>query len=222
MGEILQARHDHLADLTQAETLALLAIANRCKPKSRLASVAFQEIRDAIGFAHRSPTTGCSERTGRRVLKSLRDYGLIEIVQRGHKPRGKPTVAPIYQIAEKLVTSLVAQANSGSLRHETGKLVPPEPEACATAYPPTCGDSAINVREVHAREVHEEIPPANAKALAPPKGGTHKGEIVAAEAVRPQRLCATGCGRPSDVWNFIDGLGEVCDECYRTPKRWPR
>ena len=55
MGEILQARHDHLADLTQAETLALLAIANRCKPKSRLASVAFQEIRDAIGFAHRSP-----------------------------------------------------------------------------------------------------------------------------------------------------------------------
>ncbi|OBI98400.1 hypothetical protein A5661_15785 [Mycobacterium asiaticum] len=168
-GELGAARAGSLARLTQSETLALAAIINRCKPQGRTASVSLSQIRDWIGFVdeHR-PGVRCSESTAKRALKALTEYGLIEVVQRGHKPRGKPAVAPVYRVADelKLGSPRMTQATpdarvtlddpsyGGSSGHEAGKLGSQGPEARVTVPPLARGDSAVNVRTFN-----EEIPP---------------------------------------------------------------
>jgi hypothetical protein len=183
MGEVLAARGDALAGLTQAETLALLAIANRCKPRNRLASIGLAEIRDAIGFSDRSPD-GCSEKTARRALKTLKDWGLIEVVQRGHKPRGKPAVAPAYRVADelKLGTPLVSEASPESLGHTDRKLGTHGPKAWDMANSLTCDDPTLHVSTSHVSASHVKNPLSSSlRSDDIPQGGTMPEEILDAE-----------------------------------------
>lgn len=99
VGEVLEARAGQLVDLSQAETLALVAIAEKCHVDSRQGSVRMSYIEAAIGR---------SRRTAARALAQLRQRQLIRVVKRGYKSHGVAR-ASIYELSV-LVPSRAAQA----------------------------------------------------------------------------------------------------------------
>jgi hypothetical protein len=139
LGEVIDALEMGLK-LTQAERLALIAIAEKCHADTRQGSVRFDRIQAAVG---------ASRRTTERVLHNLRKRGIVWVVARGYKARGKLR-APIYQVA-KLPPIMVAEA--------TGVVFPPNRDelppnrrlasaksgrASATRVPLTWGASTID------------------------------------------------------------------------------
>lgn len=109
VGEVLGARAEHLADLTQAETLALVAIAEKCHVDSRQGSVRLAYIQAAIGK---------SQRTVVRTLGQLKDRGLIRVVKRGYKSHGVAR-ASVYELA-LLAPPRVAQAGGSGYATQDG------------------------------------------------------------------------------------------------------
>jgi len=102
VGEVIAARRGVLAYLSQAQTLALIAIANRCDTATRQHWVAYPEIMAAVG---------CSRRTAERTIAALKKDGWIEVVQRGYNTHGVVR-SPVYRLAELPPPKMAeAQAN---------------------------------------------------------------------------------------------------------------
>jgi hypothetical protein len=110
VGEVLAARADYLADLTPAQTLALVAIANRCAPATRQCWIANAEIQTVIGQ---------SQRTTERTLGLMRERGVIRMVKRGYKTHGV-TRAPVYELA-LLPPPKMAGADDGAPATQVGE-----------------------------------------------------------------------------------------------------
>ena len=91
VGELLAARVDALAGLTQTETLVLIAIANRCLDGERTASVSWSQL-DAVSGKSRSSTE--------RAVKSLKQGGVIQVTHRGFNNAHGRASAPVYAICE--------------------------------------------------------------------------------------------------------------------------
>ena len=109
VGEVLDARAERLADLSQAQTLALVAIAEKCHADSRQGSVRLSHIQAAIGK---------SQRTTVRTLEQLKDRELIRVVKRGYKSHGVAR-ASIYELSA-LTPPKVAQPTSGAYATQDG------------------------------------------------------------------------------------------------------
>ncbi|MDA4110179.1 hypothetical protein [Mycolicibacterium holsaticum] len=124
VGEVLDARTGHLADLTQAQTLALVAIAEKCHTDSRQGSVRLAHVQAAIG---KSP------RTAVRTLEQLKDRGLIRVVKRGYKSHGVAR-ANIYELLA-LTPPRVAQPSDNACATQDGvstaDVVAPTPDVVA-------------------------------------------------------------------------------------------
>lgn len=109
VGEVLAARAEHLADLTQAQTLALVAIAEKCHAESREGSVRVSHIQAVIGK---------SRRTAVRTLEQLKGRGLIRVVKRGYKSHGVAR-ASIYGLSV-LAPLKMAQSTEGACATQDG------------------------------------------------------------------------------------------------------
>ena len=103
VGEVLAARGGHLAELSQGQTLALVAIAEKCHADSRQGSVRLSHIQAVIGK---------SQRTAVRTLEQLKSRGLIRVVKRGYKSHGVAR-ANIYELSV-LTPHKMAQATNGA------------------------------------------------------------------------------------------------------------
>ncbi|VEG55656.1 Uncharacterised protein [Mycolicibacterium aurum] len=124
MGEVLDARSGQLADLTQAQTLALVAIAEKCHADSR---------QGAVWLAHVEAAIGKSKRTAVRTLEQLKDRGLIRVVKRGYKSHGviRPNIFELLVLAPPRT----AQANDGGCASQDGAsaddVLAPDPDVLA-------------------------------------------------------------------------------------------
>lgn len=113
VGEVLEARAEQLADLSQAQTLALIAIAEKCHVDTRQGSVRMAYIEAAIGR---------SRRTAVRTLEQLKHRHLIRIVKRGYKSHGIAR-ASIYELCV-LAPFRVAQAEASACATHDGASMP--------------------------------------------------------------------------------------------------
>jgi hypothetical protein len=126
VGEVIAARAGCLAPLSQGETLALIAIATRCKADTRQGWVTYAEI---------MATVGCSERTAQRIIAKLKKRGCIAVVKRGYKAPGQPARAPVYRVAE-FRPPIVAEADAPSSRQTV-----PSSRQMETELPPNNGQA---------------------------------------------------------------------------------
>jgi hypothetical protein len=126
VGEVLTARAGCLADLPATHTLALIAIANRCRTDSRQGWVVKSEITTAVG---------CSTRTAERIIAALTKRGLIEIVTRGYKLPGQQPRAPVYELST-LPPSKVAEAQAPLPPSKVAEAQGPRSRQIGTTLPP--------------------------------------------------------------------------------------
>lgn len=165
VGEILDARAGHLADLSQAQTLALVAIAEKCHADSRQGSVRLAHIQAAIGR---------SQRTAVRALEQLKDRGLIRVVKRGYKSHGVAR-ANVYELA-------VVAPQDGACATQDGVSTRPvdspvdTPPKMAQAIDGACAtQDGVSTADVLAP--NPDVLAPNPDVLTPPIGGAHDGSL---------------------------------------------
>jgi DNA-binding transcriptional ArsR family regulator len=206
VGEVLDARAERLADLSQAQTLALVAIAEKCHADSRQGSVRLSHIQAAIGK---------SQRTTVRTLEQLKDRELIRVVKRGYKSHGVAR-ASIYELSA-LTPPKVAQPTSGAYATQdgatNGHVLTPNPDVLTPnpdVLTPSMGgvldgsiDGSIDGREARACASGEPLDvetvpdPGNALSLIS-NLSEQQNNVIDAELVdnepddpEPDRHCAT-------------------------------
>ncbi|MGO9354983.1 MAG: hypothetical protein ACLP3C_30660 [Mycobacterium sp.] len=96
-AELVGKRNGPLAYLIQSEYIFLLTVALRCDAQSREGWCSTEEIAHSVGG--KKPGTPASEPTVKRLRRSLKDKGLIEIVRPGSSSHGVKR-ATVYRITE--------------------------------------------------------------------------------------------------------------------------
>jgi hypothetical protein len=203
VGEVVGARRGCLAPLTQAETLALVAIASRCNTETRQGWVAKAEIQAAIGQ---------SERTTERVLATLTKRGLIGVAKRGYNSHGVSR-APVYWLAVLPPPKMAETQACASATLDGGTtedVLPPNPDvlppnqACASATL----DGDLNVLT----DVHNKRPPPSLRSGGSPPERERQGlhPLPANEWIEPPVHCP----------RHPDDTTEPCIPCMIQRKEW--
>ena len=204
-GAIVLKNKDGSDDL--ASRLALIAIAERCYTDTRQGSVRKARIESA---------TGKADRTVDRIIRKLKDAGLIRVVKPGHKPPGGDPVAPLYELSE-LSPSKVAEASaepspskvadaSAELSPNPAELSPNRPGAFATDPPVTCSAATYDGTYDGTTDATPCSPPA-----ALPVG-------VDAEVIELKPKTDRGTRLPEDWFppqDVIDRMRVECPHLYR-------
>lgn len=200
VDEVLAAREDVLRDLSERETLALIAIANRCFNDTRIGSVPYSYIESV---------TGCSRRTAERIVSKLVSLGIIQKIQRGIKSHGVVR-APVYLLPPLRVAETqgfapatqmaeardCASAKSECASAKTGFASATHPPLTWDVGTPNGTTNGITNVEKNRLTPFDDI--ANlfeASTLEPPGGGTE--DFIDAEVV-PE-----GC--PHHIWGDEPG-----------------
>ena len=198
VGEVLEARAGQLADLSQAETLALVAIAEKCHADSRQGSVRMSYIEAAIGK---------SRRTAVRALAQLRQRQLIRVVKRGYKSHGVAR-ASIYELSV-LVPSRAAQAPVLGCAIQAGAsgdlpLVPnpdvlvPIPDVLVPSLDGTLDGSIDGSLDGCARTAVGELESSGPPSVQPTIRSAYTGTLSIACSncgAQPENWCTTPDGR---------------------------